>query len=508
VGRAFASAALLRCTLPTASLGTWLEQIWLRLGGADCVDGTGRANLDLLWNCLDRLPDGELDLFGPTLDAALDKLTAQPDPAASSECGVQLMTIHKSKGLEFEVVIAPELQAGAGSSHGKMLSWLERGLAETDDSGEITEFLIAPFQTKGEERGKAKQWVDRVYRERESQETRRILYVAATRAREELHFFARPAYKSDANGDLSLADPTSSLLATAWPALEGDVRARFETWKKAAANSAAQGEQVLESLAAAAQSNLLVMPAPAIPTMIRRLPLDYQAAQSATWPGAPSFPRPFAERVGNHEPQLAISSPATDPSGLYSRHQGGLPSRALGNAVHTLLEELARLRATLDWENARTALQRLQPRIAAQVRATGIDQAHASAIAEQALRFALNASQDPTGQWILSPHTNAASEVSWAGIIARTLRTVRVDRVFLSGPKPLSEGEDCWWIVDYKTAHAEVEDPAAALPGLRRIFAQQVEAYAQVLRNLHGSSTPVRAGLFYPRMLLFDWWDL
>ncbi len=90
------------------------------------------------------------------LDAALDKLTALPDPEAGSECGVQLMTIHKSKGLEFEVVIVPELQAGSGRGERKMLSWLERGLARPDDSGEITEFLIAPLQPKGADRGTAK----------------------------------------------------------------------------------------------------------------------------------------------------------------------------------------------------------------------------------------------------------------------------------------------------------------------------------------------------------------
>ena len=54
------------------------------------------------------------------------------------------MTIHKSKGLEFEVVIVPELQAGGGRSQASLLSWLERGLAQPDGSGEITEFLVAP----------------------------------------------------------------------------------------------------------------------------------------------------------------------------------------------------------------------------------------------------------------------------------------------------------------------------------------------------------------------------
>jgi ATP-dependent exoDNAse (exonuclease V) beta subunit len=195
-------------------------------------------------------------------------------------------------------------------------------------------------------------------------------------------------------------------------------------------------------------------------------------------------------------------------SRLYARHEGGLLSRALGAAVHALLEELARLRATIDWDAARAALQRFEPRIAAQVRASGVDQAKAAAIAANALQLALSASRDPIGQWILSPHSDAASEVSWAGVVAGTLSTVRVDRVFRAGLDPQSEGWQAWWIIDYKTAHADNLDPAAALPELRKLFAPQLEAYAQVLRNLHGADTILRAGLYYPRMLMLDSWQI
>jgi ATP-dependent exoDNAse (exonuclease V) beta subunit len=489
------SVPALRASASTASLGTWLEQVWLNLGGADCVDSTTRANVDLLWSSLDRLPAGEQDLLGPALDAALDKLTALPDPEASSDFGVQLMTIHKSKGLEFEVVIVPDLQAGTAHSGRKMLSWLERGLAQPDDSGEITEFLIAPFQPKGKERGKAKEWVDRVYRERELQEDRRILYVAATRARDELHLFARPAYKVESDGSFSLPDPSNSLLSTAWPALEDEVRANFEIWKADRAKFVAGKEQVIESIAASGESNLLVFPSavptPTRPTPLRRLPPDYQREHSEF--SAPAAPEAVMVGMG--------------ASRLYTRHEGGLLSRALGAAVHALLEELARLRATSDWNASRAALQRFSPRIAAQVRASGVDQAHAAKIAAQALQLALSASRDPIGQWILSPHAEAASEVSWAGVVAGVLSTVRVDRVFRAGPQPQSEGEDCWWIIDYKTAHADNLDPAAALPELRKLFAPQLEAYATILRNLHGQDAILRAGLYYPRMLLLDWWE-
>ncbi|MGA9672378.1 MAG: 3'-5' exonuclease, partial [Terracidiphilus sp.] len=477
----------LRSAQPTSSFGTWLEQVWLRLGGTACADAAARANLDLLWSCLDRLPGGEQDLLSPALNAALDKLTALPDPAAESNCGVQLMTIHKSKGLEFEVVIVPELEAGAGRGKPKMLSWLERGLAEPDDSSEITEFLIAPQQSKGADKGGSKAWVDRVYRERESQEDRRILYVACTRARDELHLFARPTYKVEANGDLTLCEPSNSLLATAWPVLEPEIRARFDEWK--ATRAAAPAD--VASIAASGEGNLLEMPSQGKPTLLRRLPSDYRS--------------PHGEQIARAAAEAVIG---IDSSRVYDRHEGGLLSRALGTAVHALFEELARQRATSDWPTARAVLQRLEPRIAAQVRATGVDQEQADDIATQALKLTLDATNDPTAQWILSPHGEAANEVRWAGVVGGSLTSVRVDRVFRAGLTPVDEGQEAWWIVDYNTAHGDAENPATALPQLRKIFGPQIETYASILRNLHGADAVIRAGLYYPRMLLLDWWEL
>ncbi|HXR40449.1 MAG TPA: UvrD-helicase domain-containing protein [Terracidiphilus sp.] len=510
-----AMAPALRASLSTASVGTALEQIWLSLGGAACCDATARANLDLLWNCLDRLPGGEQDLLGPALLAALDKLTALADPDTSSDCGVQLMTIHKSKGLEFEVVIVPDLQARTAQGSRKLLSWLERGVQPGSDSGPtdsagagaITEFLVAPLQSKGEDSGQSKAWVDRVYRERESQETRRILYVAATRARDELHLFARPGYKVEANGELSLVDPSVGLLATAWPALEEEIRARFDAWTAARPPTATAAEEAanaeIESIAAS--GNVITMPSPGKPTLLRRLPPDYACARGL---GTPSFPWSSAERAGDHESQPAGFPSESVSSRPYSRHEGGLVSRALGTAVHSLFEELARLRATTGWEGARAALRRFEPRIAAQVRGSGIAPQQAASIAADALQLTLNASRDPVAQWILAPQPDAASEVSWSGVVDGNLTNVRVDRVFRAGLSTQSGGEAAWWIVDLKTAHADNLDPAMALPQLRPLFARQLETYAQVLRNLHGADAVVRAGLYYPRMLMLDWWEL
>ncbi len=501
---AITAAQRLRFAEPASSPGTWIEQVWLLLGGAQCVDAAGRANVELLWRALGALPDGEQDLCGPALEAALEKLTALPDPAADPHCGVQLMTIHKSKGLEFEVVIVPDLQACPARGKPKLLSWLERGLErdieqdieqdidrgidEPDHSDQATEFLVAPLQSKGSDRGSAKAWVDRVYRERERQEMRRLLYVAATRAREELHLFARPAYKTERDGSLSLVEPRESLLATAWPAIENEIRTRFEAWSAGLSEPASE-PAIVESIAASGENAPLAISSLERGTLLRRLPLDFQAEQ-------------VLSVAANVEARIV------DAGQLYERHEGGVLARALGTAVHTLLEELARLRTSLDWSEACAALTRMEPRLNALARARGIERPQASHIVKKALEIVLQASGDPIGRWILSPHVDAASEVRWTGVAAGTIYTVQVDRVFRSGAAPLSMSDDVWWVIDYKTAHEEDEDPAVMLPRLRSIFAPQIELYAQVLRNLRGAEVKVNGGLYYPRMAQFDWWEI
>ena len=187
-------------------------------------------------------------------------------------------------------------------------------------------------------------------------------------------------------------------------------------------------------------------------------------------------------------------------------------SRALGKAVHMLLQQLAILCTAGPWEEACEALSRLQPRALAEVRAIGVDALQANRIAEQAVEITLQAAADPVGRWILSPHEDAASEVRWTGVVGGSLRTVQIDRVFRAGhtPQTAHESDECntWWIIDYKISNEGGLDPVAALPELRRIFAPQLEAYARVLRNLHGADATMRAGLYYPRTKLLDSWEL
>ncbi len=268
--------------------------------------------------------------------------------------------------------------------------------------------------------------------------------------------------------------------------VESEVQHQFTEWQTSQVEVAEPA--TIDALAASGGGISPAATQAPKPTRLRRLPPDFQPASYIS--------------------SSAFDEPLVGAGQLYERHEGGLLSRALGKAVHELLQRLAQLLSVQTPAAASRALSRLLPRITANLRTTGIDAAQSERIAQSALAMVLRAADDPQAQWILAPHADAASEARWTGVVAGRLRTVQVDRVFRAGPMPQAASDSTWWIIDYKTAHEEGIDPAAALPELRRIFAPQIEAYAKVLRNLHGADATVRGGLYYPRMGRLDWWEL
>jgi hypothetical protein len=434
---------------------------------------------------------GELDLAGGGLASALKRLYALPDPSASSEFGVQLMTIHKSKGLEFEVVMVPELEAAGKSGERTMISWLERAGPEDADGAELTEFLIAPFSAKGRERGPAKAWVNAIKRERERLELKRVLYVAATRARDELHLFALPGCRRTAKtGELRLS-PAKGLLASAWPAVGPEIEGRFAEWAARVGGGGFVGE--VPQMAAVGSLELVQKAEGRRATVLRRLPEGYDAPGSILAGRDGRDERAGAAGIGGRS--------AEDETGLYRRSEGGLTARVEGIAVHALMERLCALRLKLDAEEASEALAGDMARITAEARSRGLAPETARRLAEGAVRTVQRVALSAVGAWITAPHDSGASEVQWTGMVRGRVWNLRSDRVFFS-PKPGPGGEPAWWwIVDYKTGSGE-----------RETYAQQLATYAQVLRGLHperfagADEELVWVGLYFPNVGKLDSW--
>ncbi len=102
----------------------------------------------------------------------LERLSAGDESNAVIDAGdaVSLMTVHAAKGLEFPVVFVVNLSKGTGSRRPAI-----RVAAEGD--AERAWISVGEFQSEADEDA----------REREQEETKRLLYVALTRARDRLY---------------------------------------------------------------------------------------------------------------------------------------------------------------------------------------------------------------------------------------------------------------------------------------------------------------------------------
>jgi len=179
-----------------------VEAGWLALGGPGCLaDATDLDDAAVYLDALEALEEaGEVDFA--RLAELLDELYAQPDQAAT-DADLQIMTIHKAKGLEFGTVIVPGLHRPPGSDRNPpLLRWTEM----PDRS-----LLLAPIHETGGAKEPAYEFLKRLDREAEDTEAARLLYVAATRAEHRLHLLAC-ARKA--------MPPKRSLLERAWPVVE------------------------------------------------------------------------------------------------------------------------------------------------------------------------------------------------------------------------------------------------------------------------------------------------
>jgi len=464
----------------TTSFSAWVERTWHALGGPLCLEGAERENAEVFFQLLDEVsPDGS-ELLTREFSERLERLFAQPDPAVSERCGVQIMTMHKAKGLGFDVVIVPGLERGSGREKQPLVTSLQRPNPETGKD----DFFVAPIGAKGSGMKDALYvWVQKQKQQRYGEERKRLFYVACTRARQELHLIGTAAY-----GEKGLHKPAAgSLLATAWPALEGAFEDAMPTAEKVRTGeviefpAARPVPGVMEEIAATTASG----------TRVRRLPL------SAEWTRE------------EHEDAWAetrtLQSPGRETR--FRRPEGSRLARAVGQVLHTMLERMGAEIAVGRWNAAG-----MEGKVLRLLRDHALHQDQVQEAAREVLRMLEMCEADEEARWILGEHEGAASEPSWTGRGPDgVLRTLRADRVFQAGARPMEAGDGYLWIVDYKTSvPLGGESAEEFLRRERTVYAPQLRAYGEVLSAARGTKLPVRLALYYPRLESgnrLDWWE-
>ena len=148
----------------------------LALGGPAILAETHqRDDAETYFALLEQFETGGIIRDFSLLNKNLELLFAKP---ATEGDRIQIMTIHGAKGLEFDVVILPRLHGVPPRQDKDLLIW----------TSTPTELLIAAAPQSGEEDQEYKRVYD-VLKKKQRQEDYRLLYVAMTRARNELHLF-------------------------------------------------------------------------------------------------------------------------------------------------------------------------------------------------------------------------------------------------------------------------------------------------------------------------------
>ena len=354
-----------------ARLRPWIGECWNALGGPACATEPGEienatAFLDLLEK-LDQGGDTSID----GLAEEVGRLFAAADPEADDS--LQVMSIHKAKGLEFDVVIVPGLGRSVMSDEPRLLAWLER-------PGDL---LLAPVRAAGAKKDQLSAYVKSIEKQKRENEEARLLYVAATRAAKRLHLLGCAA-----RSDKGLK--AVGLLAHLWQKVGEDF---------ARAEGALPPRQ--EPRAAVSR----IPPAP-----LRRLPAGWSAPLAP-----PSTPAESGSELPIEE------SPTFEWVGDTLRH--------IGTVVHQMFAQIAR-EGPAAWDQER--IEAHGAAIETALRTLGVPSSEivdAAATVRRALAATLG---DERGRWILhEAHAEAHSEYPLVGVVEGRLRAVRVDRTFV-----------------------------------------------------------------------------
>ncbi len=461
----------------TEPLARRVERTWRSLGGDACIDDTGRENVRLFLRVLDTMEAEGESVTAHTLAARLDRLYADPSHAPDA---IDVMTIHKAKGLEWDLVIIPGTHRPPARDAWPLLNWLELPTTAPDGTRDV---LFAPLPSSTGDAGLLNTYIKKIRNGRSSAEVKRLLYVAATRARTSLQLVAWPEEKKD--GGASRVKDT--LFGVAQHTIPEQAWAEQDS-----ANAYSNG--ISEPLALAAAADQSGTPPPRRLATIQRLTGGYDPLEQLRRAALP--------------PMRHAAMPPRFP-----RPEGSFGARAVGSVIHAFIERLIHECAAFpDSSDTDTLTRHLlsgldtwRSAIRTALASGGLppgEVERASQTVHRALRTLL---ESPDGRWLLRPHRQAATESSWRSAYAGETRQVRLDRSFFAGPQPHAPGEDTLWIVDFKTGDHDL-DRDAFLQEERLRYEPQLRTYADVMLRSYPAATPVMLALFYPLMGRLVYW--
>jgi ATP-dependent exoDNAse (exonuclease V) beta subunit len=392
----------------------------------------------------------------------LDKLYASSDLKADGS--LQIMTIHKAKGLEFDTVIVPGLGRAPRNSVKQLLRWMEQPQKQAAAKlAQKIDLLLAPIQKTGEKNDSIYEWIEKLECDKEQYEIDRLLYVVATRTKKFLHLLGHTKSPLDNSEKSILKEPlTSSLLYRLWPSVQPVYKEAIEKL-----SISGKDQSALESIEISRVSTNN--------QNVYRLSSDWilpNAPKSLLWQRSENS-RPIHEEI-----EFSWASEM---------------ARQVGNVVHRWLQQIA-ADEMRGWDPVR--VQKMQDQFRKNLFANGMSGDNKEiSYAVDRITFALtNAINDERGKWILGSQYLAQNELRITGIMDDLPVNWVIDRTFC-------ESNGIRWIIDYKTSSHEGSDIEGFLDREQIRYQHQLNRYAKLMRQM--DPRPIKLGIYFP--LICGW---
>ncbi len=430
---------------------------WIALGGPACaetsLDRDGADRVLALAGAHER--GGEIaDYDAFAAEAA--GLFAQADEAEA--CAVQVMTLHRAKGLEFDAVVLPGLDLTTGHGDAPLLRWKAR----LHDG--VAAVVLAPLRMRVGERSEndpVYAWLAGLDTREEAAELARLLYVGTTRARRWLHLVAvaqtvaLPERKVD--HEVESADQGQRVRAPAWR------RPRRGSALERLWDGVAPLLPVPPAVATGSTDAGLRTPNPA--NVLWRLPAHWRA---------PPFP-----------PPLPIGSSRVR-SDAVPFDWANATAAAIGTVAHRLLAQIG-VEGLDAWDERR--LQAERSRIVAELGAEGVERDQLARAAQRVAAVVARTLADARGRWLFDPaHGDAHGEWALSGIDDGAVVHIVIDRSFVA--------DGSRYIVDFKTGEHQGGDPGAFLQREFERYGPQLARYARIVAAV--DRRPLVLALYHP----------
>lgn len=437
----------------------WIEGTWYALGGPLVAKRQELNDINAFFELLEAMETAaQLDVN--LLAERIDTLYAQVEPDASAN--LQVMTMHKSKGLEFDTVIIPGLDRSPRNDDTPILRWYER----INEQGK-ERLLMAPIAASGKDADAIFEYIKYEERRKTNLEATRLLYVACTRAKSHLYLTACLNIDNEKNESASpleisdLKNPdNNSLLASIWT-----------EFKHQCIINPKLSSMLLDS----SKKKL-------------NLAENQLSRISSNWVFPELPPGNLLEKYrGQEHLQDHKNKPELDLN-IHDRH--------IGTVAHEALYIISKASASQRLENWQADnLNQYLPLWQSRLIQLGLDDLAANGCSVKIKALISNTLECKTGQWILDTnHKLAESELPITTYLNGQIREYIIDRTFV-------DNDNIRWIIDYKTSSPRHENETKTFLQFEKIkYQEKVLAYKNAIQKMDTRSTKI--ALYYPALKL------